>query len=142
MEDVLMHYGRKGMKWYQSIYGSKKKKSSGIKRAKAKVRKLSEDQKERLDRKAAVKKRRTLSDADIKKRIERLKLEKELKDLTEANIGPGKSWVTKVLSNSGEKAATTVVSGAMVYAVKAALEREFSATELAKYAAPQPGKKK
>lgn len=150
MEDVLMHYGRKGMKWYQNIYTkaqvSKRKfaRDQRLKKVKKRTesRKTDADREVKAERKRAVKKRRTLTDDEIKKRIERLKLEKELKDLTDANVNPGKSWVTKILSNSGEKAATTVVSGTMVYAVKAALEKEFSLKELAKYAAPQPGKKK
>lgn len=61
-EDVE-HYGRKGMKWYQSIYGSKDKKSSGSKKftpsakAKARMTELSKRQEAKKIKKQEAEKR-------------------------------------------------------------------------------------
>lgn len=64
-EDVE-HYGRKGMKWYQSIYGSKDKKSSGSSgskkftpspKAKARMAELSKRQKAKEAKKQESEKR-------------------------------------------------------------------------------------
>ena len=50
--DVLMHYGRKGMKWYQSIYGSldKRKKAKARKEAAQKAQETRRIKKEEEDK--------------------------------------------------------------------------------------------
>lgn len=93
------------------------------------------------ERKEASKNRRTLSDADLKKRIERMKLEKEMKDLTDADLSPGKKFINDVLSTSGRRVATTVVTGATLYAIKAGLEGKIDLKEAASYLAPKPKNK-
>ena len=92
--------------------------------------------------KAAVKNRRTMSDADLKKKIERLKLEREFKNLTEDDIAPGRKYVSEILSASGKKALTVAAAGAMTYAVKTAMTKEFNLKEAAQYIAANPNKKK
>lgn len=64
--------------------------------------KPSDDKNEVAARKVAVKNRRTMSDSDLKKRIERLKLEREFKNLTEDDIAPGRKYVSEILSASGK----------------------------------------
>lgn len=133
--EVLYHHGIKGMKW-------------GVRRSPeqlGRVRgstKSSADQKEKEKRKTAVKNRRTLSDADLKKRIERLKMEKEFKNLTEDDISPGKKFVSNVMSSAGTKVLTIAAAGAMSYGVKAAMTKEFNIKEAASYIAANPNKKK
>lgn len=95
----------------------------------------------KLERKEASKNRRNLSDADLKKRIERMKLEKEMKDLTDADISPGKKFINEVLSTSGRRVATTVATGATLYAIKAGLEGKIDLKEAASYLAPRPKNK-
>ena len=119
MTDSLKHYGKKGMKW-----GVTKGKRTSV----------------RSERKATSKKRRGLSDAELKKRVERLQSEKKLKDLTDADIAPGRSAVKRILSSSGEKAAKTIVSGAILLAVKTAVTKEFNPKDAAGYVAPKPKK--
>lgn len=96
---------------------------------------------EKRERKEASKNRRNLSDADLKKRIERMKLEKEMKDLTDADLSPGKKFINDVLSTSGRRVATTVVTGATLYAIKAGLEDKIDLKEAASYLAPKPKNK-
>lgn len=114
----LQHYGIKGMRW------GKRKGSTA-------------DSKVRSERKAASKARRTLSDADIEKRIARLQSEKKLKELTAADISPGRSIVKDILSTSGQKAAKTIASAAVLVAVQTALTGKFDPKAAAKHLNPK-----
>ena len=131
----LMHYGVLGMKW-------------GVRRTPAQFqrkpsnKKSTPDQKARKARKSDLNKRRTMSDADLKKKIERMKLEKEFKSLTQEDIAPGRKFVADVMSSAGKKALTAAAAGAMAYGVKAVMTKEFSVREAAGYIASNPNKKK
>lgn len=132
MDNELMHYGVKGMKW-----GVIRGKLTG--RSATQVRK---DDVIKRARKKDMKNRRRLSDADIQKRINRLKMEKELKSLTKEDIAPGRKATAEILSSAGKKMLTAAAAGAMAYGVKAAMERRFNIKEAAQYIAANPNKKK
>lgn len=133
MSNELYHYGVKGMKW-------------GIRRTPRQLghrtsgSKTTADQQKKAEMKDAVKNRRLLSDVDLRRRIERVKLEKQLKELTESEIAPGKSFCKQVLSSSGRKVATTVTTGAALYLGKAAMTGRFDIKEMASYMTPKPKK--
>ena len=76
----LAHHGILGMKW------GVRRSEAQLARARGHSSKPSDDKNEVAARKVAVKNRRTMSDSDLKKRIERLKLEREFKNLTEDDI--------------------------------------------------------
>ena len=78
----LAHHGILGMKW------GVRRSEAQLARARGHSSKPSDDKHEVAARKVAVKNRRTMSDSDLKKRIERLKLEREFKNLTEDDIAP------------------------------------------------------
>lgn len=130
----LYHFGIKGMKWgirrYQNKDGSLT--PAGKRRA--------ADNEKKHAMKNDVKNRRSLSDADLKKKIERIKMEKQLKELTAEEIAPGKKFVSEVLSSSGKKVATALVTGATLYGVKTAMTGKFDVKELAGYMTPKPKK--
>ena len=140
----IYHSGVKGMKWgvrrYQNADGTLT--DAGKKRYSSKpdAKKLA-DEKKKAEMKDAAKNRRTLSDADIKKRIERIKLEKQLKDLTDEELTPGKKAVKEILSSSGKKVANAVITGAVLYGVKAAMTKKFDIAEAAGYMTPKPKNK-
>ena len=71
----LAHHGILGMKW------GVRRSEAQLARARGHSSKPSDDKNEVAARKVAVKNRRTMSDSDLKKRIERLKLEREFKNL-------------------------------------------------------------
>ena len=105
----LAHHGILGMKW------GVRRSEAQLARARGHSSKPSDDKNEVAARKVAVKNRRTMSDSDLKKRIERLKLEREFKNLTEDDIAPGRKYVSEILSASGKKALTMAAAGAMTY---------------------------
>lgn len=133
--DELRHYGVLGMKW------GRRKSTSGRPSSTKKTKKMTADEKKKASMRKDVKNRRTLSDAELKKKIERIKSEKQLKDLTNEEIAPGKKFVSDVLSSSGKKVATALVTGAALYGVKAAMTGKFDIKEAAGYMTPKPKNK-
>lgn len=138
--DVLFHHGIKGMKWgvrrFQNKDGSRT--AAGKKREKT----ISADEQKRSNRKSEVKNRRIMSSDDLRKKIERLKLEKEYKNLIKDDIAPGRKFVSEVLASGAKKAIPVMVAGTLAYAVKAAMTKEFDIKEAANYIAANPNKKK
>lgn len=76
----LAHHGILGMKW------GVRRSEAQLARARGHSSKPSDDKNEVAARKVAVKNRRTMSDADLKKRIDRLKLERDARDIS-SNVG-------------------------------------------------------
>ena len=134
----LYHHGIKGMRWGVRRYQN----PDGSRTALGKKRESSRNDKEKKARKADVKNRRTMSDADLKKRIERMKLEKEYKTLVDEDTAPGKKYVLEILSAVGKKTLTIAAAGALAYGVKAAMTKKFDIEEAAQYIAANPNKKK
>ena len=138
MNNYIQHHGIKGQKWgvrrYQNADGTLT--AAGKKRRKE----PNADSLKKQEMREDVKNRRTMSDADLKKKIERVKMEKQLKELTEEEISPGKNFVKKVLSTSGQRVVTTLVTGAAIYGVKAAMTKEFNIKDAAGYMTPKPKK--
>lgn len=131
----LYHYGILGMRW-----GVRRTPEQlGHKPAGSKER--GADQQKKQEIKTASKNRRLLSDQELRSRIERLRLEKQLKELTREEVTPGKAFVEDVLSSSGKKIAGALVTGAVLYGVKAAMTKEFNLKEAAAYMTPKPKNK-
>ena len=135
----LYHHGIKGMKWGIRRYQDKSGRltSAGKKRSAQ-----SPDKIEKAKRKADLKNRRTMSDADLQKKVNRLKLEKQFKDLTNEDIAPGRTATKKFISSVGGKVFTSAAVGALAYAGKYALTKNVDMKELAGYVFPNPHKKK
>lgn len=121
-EDFLAHYGVRGMKW-------------GVRKRSKREEKL------RAKRFKTANNRRHLSDEDLKKHIDRLQNEKKLKQLVEEDLTPGKAAAKKIMSESGQKVARTVLAGAGLLAIKVAVERKFDPKDAAGYLAPRPKNK-
>lgn len=119
----LYHHGIKGQKW--GVRRSPRQlghKSGG----KTKEQLASEARK-----KNDLKNRGTFTVAELDEKVKRLRLEKELRELTEAELYSGRKAVKSILSNVGTKVVITAAGGAILYGAKAAISKEFSAKELA-----------
>ena len=139
-EDVLQHHGVKGMKW--GIRRYQKKDGTLTNAGKKKRRSVDYENKQiKADRKNDLKNVRKLSDADLRKKIERLKMEKQFKDLTTEDVAPGRKYVSDIMSSSGKKVATAFVTGAALYGTKAAMTKQFDIREMASYMTPKPKNK-
>lgn len=110
----LYHYGRKGMKWGQHIFGKVK---SGAGKVKAVAKKHSEKKTAKKAAKIAAERAkitssRKLTNEELEARIKRLKLEKEYVDLVKdtSTITAGKKFVNEVLTNSGKNLAGQVLN--------------------------------
>lgn len=119
--DDLQHHGIKGQKWgvrrFQNPNGSLT--TAGKQRV--------SEAKKRID----AKNRGTLTNAQLKQKIERLQLEKQLRELTSQEVNSGRVYAQKILKDVGSKVLTTAASGALLYAGKAAITKSFSPQEFA-----------
>lgn len=138
-EEIIYHHGVKGQKWgvrrYQNEDGSLT--PAGKKRYAEDA-----DSEVKESRKQDVKNRRTLSDSELEEKIKRLKMERELKSLTEEDISPGKKATKEILSSAGKKVLSAAAAGALAYGVKVAMTKQFNLAEAASYIAANPNKKK
>lgn len=129
--EFLMHYGmprRSG----RYPWGSGNDPFQGIKRKyenykvrqseKAALRKADRD--ERAQRLKDVKFRRTLSDKELNAKLDRLKREREYKQISSQEITPGKNFVSEVSSGAVKRVAATVLAGAMLYGIKAFVTKQ------------------
>ena len=134
MDDVLAHYGIKGMKW-------------GVRRTPAQLghetgRKKTSNRSIKRQRKKDSKNRRKLSDVDLDQRMNRLKKEKEFKKLTYEDIHPGRAAVKNFLSGPTGRVATSAIAGALAYAGHAYVSGNVDMSQLANYVFPNPNRKK
>ena len=75
--------------------------------------------------------RSKLTIEDLKDKIDRLETEKRLKDLTYEQVAPGRKAAKEALANVAKKTATTALTGAALYALKAYLSGKIDKKELA-----------
>lgn len=103
--DELEHSGRKGMKWYQHIFTKKDGSLNYLGKRKAKKMKddytrLTGKQLRRNPTKSKGSKPvNEMTDAQIRKRIERIRLENELNSLQPAKVSKGKAITQKLSRN-------------------------------------------
>ncbi len=135
MSDVLAHHGILGMKWGVRRTPEQLARARGSKESEANKKVVAQ-------RKSDLKKKRIMSDAELRQRIDRLKLEREFSELTKNDITPGRQFVSDVMSSGGKRALAGAVAGGTAYAVKVAMTKEFNLKEAAGYIAANPNKKK
>lgn len=124
MADYIFHHGIKGMRW-----GIRRDKTSGSGGSRRGGKTLAQQRAENQQRKD-VKNRRVMKLDELRRKVERLKLEKELKDLTDEQLNPGITGAKKALGQIGSKVLITVGTGVALYGAKAAISKQFSAKEL------------
>lgn len=135
MSKELYHYGVLGMKWGRRRYQNK----DGTLTTAGKAKRNAQIKKER---KSDIKNRRLLTDKELKQKIERLKLEKQLKELTTEDVSPGRAYASGIMKNAGSRVLTNAAAGGTAYAVKYYMIKKFNISDAASYIAPNPNKKK
>ncbi len=130
MDNELYHHGILGQKWgvrhYQNKDGSLT--PNGKKRLSGKTdEQIASEKQKRKD----VKNRSAMSTAELQTKIQRLQLEKQLRELTDSEINSGKKVAMQILSDVGKKVITTAATGALLYAGKAAISKKFDTKEFA-----------
>jgi hypothetical protein len=113
----LEHYGKKGMKW--GVRKSRTRREMAVINSRKNIRKN----------------RKFISDKDLDQYITRLQNEKKLKDLLDDDLAPGKTASKRILGESGQKVAKTLVAGGALLAVKVAVNKKFggsAGTDLAR----------
>lgn len=118
----LCHHGIKGQRWgvrrFQPYPDGTTRKAVTVERKKAKGEKRED-----------LKNRSILSDDQLRKKINRLQMEKQLRELTASEINSGKSYVQSILKDVGKRTLTTAFSGAALYAGKAFVTKSFDVKE-------------
>ena len=133
MNSNLYHHGILGQKWgvrrYQNSDGTL------TETGKSRYKNVGNDKEKEARKKAVnqkkndVKNRSTFSTEELQKKIDRLKMEKQLRELTSEEVAPGRSAVIDVLSSIGSKVIKTAATGAILYGMKAVASKDFKAKE-------------
>ena len=107
--DELYHYGRKGMKWGQHIFGKVKKAVKTFRKEREAVKAIKKAEAEEAKRKARerAKPASELSDAELRARTNRLQMEKnyidlqrQIDQLTPKKVNKGKELFNKVMNEA------------------------------------------
>lgn len=110
--EILEHYGVLGMKWGVRRDQAALDRAAGRSSKKSR-RAASADSVEKSKRRNASKNRRNLSNNDIQEKINRLRKEKELKDLTKADLAPIRSRVERMATDAGFEVGKKITIAAM-----------------------------
>lgn len=97
VEDVLAHYGVKGMKW-------------GVRRSQAELDRAAGRTPRRKSKSARKREASSLSDEELRSRINRIQMERQYVQLTTPAPPAVQKFVTDVLANSGKNIATSQVT--------------------------------
>lgn len=125
----LYHHGIKGMKWGVWNDETTARYTGGVKRKTVKnnVAKSSQPN-EPKEQKKSIKK---MTDEELKKKVDRMMLEKQYIDL-QNQTNPGKKYVMDILKDVGKKVIVTAAAGAILYAIQSEISGEFDTAALAK----------
>lgn len=122
MEYYLSHHGVKGMKWgirkARSSSGTRRKRTINLTIPKRKKVKTAKPEK---FKKAKRKKVKDMSEAELQEHINRLKLERQVKDIKRQNTGEARAMVKDIFKNSFRSAATATTTQIMKYAMATAV---------------------
>lgn len=132
-DQSLDHYGVKGMRW-----GHRKRKVSSGSRSRSNSSTRSNQRKSRREMK---RNRRTLSEADLNRNLDRLRKEKQLKELIDEDVNPGKKYIQDVLKKSGDKLLPAALAAGGAYALAQVMDVKMSKGDIFNLAVPAPKNK-
>ena len=116
--DILEHFGILGMRWGRRKGGSK---TTTSKPRVKKAEDVSEDHAKKVSLKG--KKLHQMSNAELRTLNERLQLEKSYKELTKADISPGKKYVNDLLVGAAKQTVSAYVGKYMAKGAEVAMKK-------------------
>lgn len=133
-DDTLSHHGVKGMRWgvrksiTKSSKGSFRKKALSkidkyrVQKAKERLEKKKQRAKDAAERKEIKKthdltrgKIKRLTDQELRTRLNRLQQEKQLRELVESEVAPGRTAVKRILKSAAIGLGTAAATGGLFY---------------------------
>lgn len=136
LNDYLIHYGVKGMKWgvrkdrRQSSSSSRKNQKSSLflkkdKRTKSNNVSDSSKQQSKQNKSLRRKKAKNMTDAELNARINRLTQEKRLHDLENSTMTAGKKMVKTVIMNSAQQTLQNVITQQATKRINKEIDKRF-----------------
>jgi hypothetical protein len=119
MSNTLVHYGILGMKW-------------GIRRtpeqlARARRRSMTDESHEDYKKTHTPKSIKSMSDAELRNRLNRLQMERQYSQLSESSVSKGKEYAQKIIK-AGTTVATVTTTALTIYnnagKIKAIIEKK------------------
>ncbi len=120
MRNELTHSGVLGMKWGIRRYQNE----DGSYTAEGKKRRKHIEAQER--KKSDYKNRGGLTNAELETMVKRLQLEKQVRELTESEVTPAKTYVNSILKDIGKRSITSIGTGAALYGAMAIVSKSFN----------------
>lgn len=136
----IIHYGVLGMKWGVRRDQRTLDRLAGRKPAKSKRSTDSglDNEVSKAKRRSDKRNRRTMSDKDLRGKIDRLKLERELTKLTNEDLNPVRTKIIQLLSDAGYDVAKKTTTAAMTVIIRKLLKEEkVNITDIAAYLKPK-----
>jgi hypothetical protein len=114
--EFIEHHGVKGMQW-----GVRRDRRSGVTVGTRKGKRATE---RTVFNKPPVK----LTSSELEKRIKRMETEKKYNDLNAKDISKGEKLAHEIVTNVGRAVVTTVATGALLFAVRTAVNKKMGFT--------------
>ena len=105
MSDYLKHYGVLGMKWGVRRYQNKDGTLTSAGKKRYRERSKTDESHEDYKRAHTPKSIKSMSDAELRNRLNRLQMERQYSQLSSSNVSKGREYVQKII-----KAGTTVAT--------------------------------
>ena len=127
MSDYLKHYGVLGMKWGVRRYQNKDGTLTSAGKKRYRERSKTDESHEDYKRAHTPKSIKSMSDAELRTRLNRLQMERQYSQLSESSVNKGKEYAQKVFK-AGTTVAAVTTTALTIYnnvdKIKAILEKK------------------
>ena len=114
MSDYLIHYGILGMKWGVRRFQNKDGTLTPAGKKRYRERSTTDESHEDYKKAHTPKSIKSMSDAELRNRLNRLQMERQYSQLSKSNVSKGKEYVQKIIK-SGTTVATVTSTALTIY---------------------------